>query len=64
MLQYDASIALDYIKITTSNSSSIAAFISIAAIMWHLLSLCLARGIFAEPLPINCCLCWLKNAGF
>jgi hypothetical protein len=26
--------------------------------------LCLATGVFAEPIPINCCLCWLHNYGF
>jgi hypothetical protein len=25
---------------------------------------CLATGVFAEPFPINCCLCWLHNYGF
>jgi hypothetical protein len=49
---------------TANNSSSIDASVRLAAIMWRLLSHCLATGLIAEPFPSNGCLFLLHNSGF
>jgi hypothetical protein len=49
---------------TASNSSSIVASVSAAAITYPLLSPCLSTAALAKPLPSNGCLCWLPNSGF
>jgi hypothetical protein len=64
MLYRDIAIAADCIENITSNSSSIVAYVSVAAFTWCLLSHCLAAGVLAEPFPTNGCLCWLHNSGF
>jgi hypothetical protein len=38
--------------------------VSVAAIMWRLVSHSLATGVFAASFPSNGCLCWLQDPGF
>jgi hypothetical protein len=47
----------------TAPDSSIA-YVSVAAVTWHLLSHYLATGLFAEPFPSNGCRCWLTILSF
>jgi hypothetical protein len=58
------SIRTGHTEKTDSNRSSTVACMSVAAIMWLLLSQCLPTGIFAEPFPSKGCLCWLHNSDF
>jgi hypothetical protein len=37
--------------------------ISTSMVTWCPLSHCLTTDVFTEPLPSNCCLCWLHNSG-
>jgi hypothetical protein len=64
LLQCDVAVVADHIENIASNYSSVVAFISMAAVTWHLLSHCLATGMFAEPFSSNSCLCYLHNSGF
>jgi hypothetical protein len=54
-------VRMDRTENTASNNFSIVAYVSVAvaAITGQLLSHCLARSMFAEPLLSNGCLCWL-----
>jgi hypothetical protein len=64
LLQCDIAVVADHIENFASNSSSVVVFISMAAVTWHLLSHCLAMGVFAEPYSSNSWLCYLHNSGF
>jgi hypothetical protein len=59
------SLGKDRTENTTSSISSIVACVSVAAIMWRLLSHFLATGVFTtEPFLSNGCLWWPHNSGF
>jgi hypothetical protein len=56
---------MDCTENTASSSSSIVGCMSVAAIMWQLLSHWLEADIFVEPFPSNSsCLYWLHNSCF
>jgi hypothetical protein len=44
--------------------SSIIWCLAALAITWQLLPRRLATGVFIEPFPSNCCLCWLHSLDF
>jgi hypothetical protein len=48
----------------TASNSSICAYVNMAAVVWRLLSHCLAMYVFIEPFPSNGRLCWFHNPGF
>jgi hypothetical protein len=50
---------------TTSNSCSLIACVSVAAITWRLPGRCLVTDVFTEQFHSNgCLLCWLYTSGF
>jgi hypothetical protein len=56
-------LVTDRTENTSSNSSSIVACVSVAAILWRLLSRFIATIVFTEPFPSNGYLRWLRSSG-
>jgi hypothetical protein len=58
------SLGTDRTENAASNSFSVVACVSAAAITWRLLSHCLTTGVFIRLFPSNGSLRWLHNSGF
>jgi hypothetical protein len=58
------SLGTDRTENITSNSASIFAYVSVAAVTWCSPGHCLTIGVFTEAYPRNWCLYWLSNSGF